>query len=619
MNKFLRGALWAGLLVGLPVIGFLGGAAYQGRFTLLVAGVAGGNAAGPAGAATQGSAGVGARKVLYWTDTMYNPPYISDKPGKSPMGMDLTPVYEDEVSAGTVVKVDPVVVQNMGVRVAKVVRGDLRTTLRNVGVFSEPEQNNLEINLRVSGWIQKLYANQEGMAVKAGDKLFDLFSPELTAAVDELIMARKAMEHVSTDPALRDSAEAMLGASRRKLLLAGLAEGQIDGLAKLDKSPATISFVSPREGHVREKAVVEGAAVKSGDKIMRIADRSTMWLLIQVYEQQLPLVKPGTEAEAEVTAVPGKTFNGKVDFIYPHLDMASRTATARLVFANKDHELREGMYATVRINAEVATKALLVPRETLLDSGDRQIVFLSEGEGHFSPRKVTVGQNGQNAAAPDEDVVEILTGLNGDETVVTSGQFLLDSESRRQEAIAKHLNARLLTPAVGGAATGATTASAPAVEMNVAADKQVDAVVRAYLELAKDLGGEKLAGVGIEVEPLLGAATALADHGGEKEAAATTIVEQAKAMAGLAADKKREGFKAVSAAVISLVEKYPPSAAAAEKGGGIFRFHCPMSKADWLAQTEQVANPYYDAAGMKTCGELVGRIALATGTDGGGK
>ncbi len=304
------------------------------------------------------------RKILYWTDPMYNPPYIADKPGKSPMGMDLIPVYADEVSAGAAVTIDPVIVQNMGVRVAKVMRGPLYSTVRAVGTFTEPEQNHTEINLRVSGWIQKLYANQDGMAVARGAALFDLYSPELTAASDELITARKAVDADSAgnDSIIKDSASAIVSGARRKLELLGLSSEQIDAISRMDAAPKVITFNSPVSGHVTEKTVVEGSAIKAGERVMKIADRSTMWLQVQVYERDLPLVKVGTSVTATVTAVPGKTFEGKVDFIYPHLDMMTRTAMARVIFPNTGHELREGMYASAMIQTTAGESTLMVPR-----------------------------------------------------------------------------------------------------------------------------------------------------------------------------------------------------------------------------------------------------------------
>ncbi len=334
-------------------------------------------------------------------------------------------------------------------------RGELRETVRAVGTFEEPEQNHIEINLRVSGWIEKLYANQNGMVVAKGDPLFDLYSPEITAASDELIAARKAGDSATGgEEILKSSAGALVSAARRKLELLGLTSEQIDGIEKMDAAPRTITYRSPIHGHVTEKSVIEGSAVKAGEKVMKIADRSVMWLQVQVYEHDMPLVKEGTVVRVTVTALPGKVFEGKVDFLYPHLDMESRTAMARVVLPNEGHQLREGMYAVAEVAGVGAQDALMVPREAVIDSGVRQVVFVSEGGGHFEPREVRVGL-AAGMPGVEGEVVEVLSGLKAGEEVVTSGQFLLDSESRLQEAIAKQMGGRLMEAGDGGGVGGA--------------------------------------------------------------------------------------------------------------------------------------------------------------------
>jgi Cu(I)/Ag(I) efflux system membrane fusion protein len=185
-----------------------------------------------------------------------------------------------------------------------------------------------------------------------------------------------------------------------------------------------------------------------GEKVMKIADRSVMWLQVQVYEHDLPMVKEGTPVRVTVTALPGKVFEGKVDFLYPHLDMESRTAMARVVLPNEGHDLREGMFAVAEVEGVGASDTLMVPREAVIDSGVRQVAFVSEGGGHFEPREVTVGMSGETSGMEGE-VVEVLNGLKAGEEVVTSGQFLLDSESRLQEAIAKQMRGRLLETGEG--------------------------------------------------------------------------------------------------------------------------------------------------------------------------
>lgn len=383
-----------------------------------------------------------ARVIRYWWDPMMSPPYISDKPGKSPMGMDLVPVYADEVSGGTSVVVDPVIVQNMGVRVATVVTGPLRTTVRAVGYLDEAQPNQHDINLRVSGWIEQLYASIEGMHLDVGHPLFELYSPELQVAIEELIGARRMRSPSDTTGAT------LYDAAARKLQLLGLPPDQIERLGRAERAPATVTFSSPVSGHLVEKMVVDGSAVKAGDRVMRIVDHSTLWLDARVFEQQLPFITIGQRAVATVAAEPGRHFDGTVMFVHPHVDMTTRTALVRIALPNEALTLRPGMYATVEIEAELAADALLVPREAVIDTGTRQIAFVALDGGHFEPRTLKLGAAGNGS-------LQVLAGLAPGDRVVTSGQFLLDAESHLQEAIEKHMRDKLL---IGGNAAAAPAA-----------------------------------------------------------------------------------------------------------------------------------------------------------------
>jgi membrane fusion protein, copper/silver efflux system len=547
------------------------------------------------------------RKIKYWWDPMYNPPYISNRPGKSPMGMDLLPVYEDEISAGTPVKIDPVVVQNMGVRVAKVVEGPLHSTVRTVSYLMEPEQNHTEINLRVSGWIQKLYADYDGKEVAVGDPLFDLYSPDLEVAVDELIAARRGRDSVpaDADATLRQSADALYNAAQRKLELLGLDAAAVAALAKLEKAPATVTFRSPRAGHITEKAVIEGAAVKSGDRVMVVANRQDMWLEVQIYEHQLPYVRLGTPVRARLAALPDKVLTGNVTFIYPHIDPMSRTARVRITVPNASHDLHEGMYATADIDVQIAPRTLMVPREAVLDSGVRQIVFVAEegGEaGHFSPRKVTVGEPG------NDGMLQIVSGLAPGETVVTSGQFLLDSESRMKEAIQKHLSERLLAP--GTQVAAAPAATHPAETMPAAAtmpsSKQADAVFLAYLDMMKSLGKVQSGSDPADFSALKQAATQLIATPPDSDAntLGQRVLQAATSLEGQTIDQQRKNLIPLGDAVIALADHIPPSAAVAEK---LYVIKCPMTGGSWLQIDDNIANPFF-AATMKTCGGVVRTI-----------
>jgi membrane fusion protein, copper/silver efflux system len=390
----------------------------------------------------------GKRKILYYWDPMLGPSSISHSPGKSAMGMDLVPVYEDERSAGPAVTIDPTIVQNMGIRTAEVSRGPLEKTVRTVGILEAPETGQYDINLKISGWIVKLYANQEGMHVHKGEPLFDLYSPELQVAEEELIGAVKALKSLGPEASgtLRSESQDLVASAKQKLRLWDVADGDIDAIAQAATAPDTVPFRSPAEGHVMEKMVVEGSAIQAGTRIMRIEDHAKLWLDARVYEDDIPLVALGQTVEATVDAAPGKTFTGPISFIYPHLDHAMRTVTVRVTLDNPNHELRPGMYATVNILARPVSDAVLVPREAVIDTGTRQIAFVMTGQGRFEPRNVRMGMMG------DDDLVQILQGLAPGETVVTSGQFLLDVESRTTEAIDKLR--RSPTNASGQTATG---------------------------------------------------------------------------------------------------------------------------------------------------------------------
>ena len=581
-------------------------------------------------AMTGGAAAKAERKIAYWWDPMLNPPYISDRPGKSPMGMDLVPRYEDEVSAGTSVTINPVIVQNMGVRVAQVARGPVRQEIRAVGYLQEAQPNVRDVNLRVSGWVEKLYADTVGVALSQGTPLFDLYSPEVQVAVEELIAARKSMASLGHDPAAvgAKTAQTLFDATRLKLEQWGLEPSHVEKLAQLDRAPRSVTFTSPIDGYLMEKMVVQGAAVKAGDMALRIVDLSTVWLDAQVYAQDLPFIKLGQEATAEVEGVPGKRFSGKVVFIHPQVDPQTRTATVRMALDNRELTLRPGLYATAHVQAQLADDALLVPREAVLDTGTRQIVFISEGGGHFSPRKVTTGSAGEDG------MVQVLDGLAAGQTVVTSGQFLLDAESRMREAIQKHLSARMLakeavtagpktmpsghthvppiaTQVDAHAGHGSAAATAPAAA--VGASSELDKVIAEYLALQKVLGAPQQSDRPVDSAALQKAAEALAGAAdGPGKTAARSIAGAASALAGKTIAEQRERFRPLSEAVIALAETSPPSKAVAET---LFIAYCPMAPgegAQWLQTSEVIANPYF-ATSMKECGTIKGRIAAAGG------
>ncbi len=419
-----------GLVVLAAVLGFAGGALWsQDRHA-------------QAAAASVAEPGKASRKIKYYWDPMLGPSSIADKPGKSAMNMDLVPVFEDQESdsgkagtGGLEVKIDSTVVQNMGVTTAAVVRGPLTVTVRAVGMLQVPEPGMHDITLKVSGYIEKLYANTEGMSVSKGQVLFDLYSPDIQMAEQELIAAQQNLKALDakTGDALRQDAKSLVDSAKQKLRLWDVADQDIAIIADASQAPKTVPFRSPASGHLMDKIVVEGSAVQAGMKVMRIEDHTQLWLDAQVYEDQFAMVKIGQEVRATVDGVPGKTFTGKVSFISPHLNHLARTELVRTVLNNPAHELRPGMFASADIVTEVVPDAILVPREAVIDTGTRQIAFVMDptSAGHFQPRLVRTGMAG------DEDQVRILDGLAPGDQVVTSGQFLMDVESRTTEAIEK--------------------------------------------------------------------------------------------------------------------------------------------------------------------------------------
>jgi Cu(I)/Ag(I) efflux system membrane fusion protein/cobalt-zinc-cadmium efflux system membrane fusion protein len=383
------------------------------------------------GGASASSGDSGERKVAYWVAPM-DPTYIRDEPGNSPMGMDLVPVYEDELeggaaSGGSVVAIDPVVVQNMGVRIAPVVRGSLSRHVRTIGEIEVAEDSLSVVNLRYSGWIEKIYVDETGEEVRKGQRLFDIYSPELVSAQDEYLLALRT---AGEDSPLASSA-------RKRLELWNLSDTQIQAIADAGESQRTVTIYAPRGGYVLHKNVVEGARITAGHDLYRIGDLASIWALAEVYEFDAPWVGEGQAATMELSFAPGETYAGHVSYVYPTLNETSRTLKVRLEFENPGLALRPGMFATVWIEAQRRDDVLMVPSESILHGGDRQTVFVAQGGGRYRSQSITTGLSGDNKHT------EVLSGLAEGDQVVVSGQFLLDSESQLQEAVAKLLAARL--------------------------------------------------------------------------------------------------------------------------------------------------------------------------------
>jgi multidrug efflux pump subunit AcrA (membrane-fusion protein) len=365
-----------------------------------------------------------------WTCGMH-PNVVQDSPeGGCPIcGMDLVPLGSPAASStgsALSVHIEPHVVQNMGVRTERVVETTVFRHLRTLGEVEVGEDELSVVNLRTSGWVERIYVERTGDPVKRGQKLFELYSPELVAAQEEYLLALRS-QGASSD---------LARSARRKLELWDIADGDIQAIASSGEVKRTMPVRSPSTGYVLHKDIVEGARVNAGKDLYRIGDLQSIWVTAEVYEFDAPWVEVGQQAQMELTYESGRVIEGEVAYIYPTLDPQSRTLKVRLEFENPGVRLKPGMFATVEIEYRRADDALAIPSEAILHSGQRQIVFVQVGEGTFEPREVTTGLVG------DRHLTQVLEGLEVGDEVVLSGQFLIDSESQLQEAIQKMLARR---------------------------------------------------------------------------------------------------------------------------------------------------------------------------------
>ncbi len=355
------------------------------------------------------------KKPLYWVAPM-DPNYKRDKPGKSPMGMDLIAFYADEgggVDEGPgTIRVSPDVINNLGVITAKVKMKTMHTQINTVGYVQYDEDEMVKIYPRVDGWIEKLYVKAAGDPVKNGQVLYEIYSPALVNAQEELILA------------LSRKNKRLISAAKDRLKSLQIPDQAIRKLISTKKVQQNIAFYAPQDGYVEDLNIRQGNFVKPGTNIMSIAKLDKVWVEAEVFERQAGLVSVGTAVSMTLDFLPGRTWRGNVDYIYPKLDAKTRTLRVRLRFDNSDLKLKPNMFAQVSIHIQDIEPTLLVSKQAVIRTGQSNRVVLALGEGKFKSIEVRVGRI-------DNDHIEILSGINEGERVVTSAQFLLDSESSK--------------------------------------------------------------------------------------------------------------------------------------------------------------------------------------------
>lgn len=354
------------------------------------------------------------KEPLYWVAPM-DPNFKSDKPGKSPMGMDLIPVYEGggqaDDTAGTV-RISPTVVNNLGVRTEPVIQGRLPNNITTVGYVAYDEDQMVHVHPRVEGWIETLFVKAEGEPVEQGKPLYTLYSPTLVNAQEELLLA------------MNRGNQKLVEAATERLAALNVPASLISRLRQSRDIQRTMTVYAPRSGVIENLNVREGMFIKPGDRVLSIAALDEVWVIGEVFESQLSAVEAGNRVQMTLDYMPGREWRGRVDYVYPEVNPKTRTARVRMRFDNEDGALMPGMFARLEVQGERGKRQFLVPRESVIRTGQSDRLVLALEEGAFKSINVSVGRVGEKHA-------EILDGLTPGDTVVTSAQFLIDSESSK--------------------------------------------------------------------------------------------------------------------------------------------------------------------------------------------
>ena len=548
--------------------------------------------------------------LQFYTCGMH-PWVILPNPGSCPIcQMDLTPIDPDKFSGE--ITIDPVITQNIGVRIEPVKSGPLVRTIRTVGTVDYDETTVRDISMKVEGWIEKLYVDYLGVEVAEGQALFEYYSPDLYAAQDEFLLAYRNKSRIAAEfvPQAAQGAQDLLEAARTRLEYFDVSPQQIEELIAAGVPSKTMTMHSPHKGVVIAKHANEGMRVDTGMQVYRIADLSKLWVMVTLYEYQLPYVQVGQRAVMSLPYIPGQTFEGEVIYIYPYLDKKTRQINVRLEFDNPNGVLKPGMYTNVELKNTLARDRTLAPRAAIIDTGERQVAFVSLGEGKFEPRDVRTG------IETDEGMVEILDGLRPGELVVTSGQFLLDSEANIREGLAKFVRGNLASE------QETVVAVAGASELSSLPAQAVEAlgqILDAYFAIGDTLTRDSTDGISSDaralaqgVDRLLKIALPDDEHFWRRHDEVATIRGKSLELIDQSdIEQARLAFADLSIALSKLTRATGiPPAYSTE----VHELHCPMFREGqggniWLQPKGGVRNPFFGSKMLECFDE---RIVLPT-------
>ncbi len=376
------------------------------------------------------------RKILFYRNPM-NPAVTSPVPATDAMGMDYVPVYADgdrgDAPAGTV-SIDPVVVQNIGVRTAVARQDSLSRSVRTVGRIAFDEERLFRLHPKVEGWIEEIRVDKTGQTVRQDEILLSIYAPKLVTAQQEYLLALNSLEVLRDSPFedIRRGAEELAESSRYRLTLLDVPEHQIRELEADRRIKKRLHIHAPQRGTVISIGARAGQHVTPGTELYTLVDLSQVWVYADIYDYEMPWVQVGDAVAMTLASVPGRTFEGSVSYIYPYAESRTRTTKVRLVFDNNRLLLRPDMLADVVIKSDRRENAIVIPAEAIVRSGERTLVFVQRAPGKFEPREITPGMEA-------DGLVAVSSGVAAGEEVVTSAQFLLDSESKLREATAKML------------------------------------------------------------------------------------------------------------------------------------------------------------------------------------